>query len=103
RENFHYVDKGDLATIGRAAAVARLGRLKLSGFPAWVIWVVVHIMYLIGFRNRVLVMLQWGWAYLTYHRGIRLITGDRQVEVRRARDAEDRPLPPPPRRRVLRR
>jgi NADH:ubiquinone reductase (H+-translocating) len=76
RERFTYVDKGDLATIGRAAAVARLKRAKLSGFPAWVIWVVVHIMYLIGFRNRVLVMLQWAWAYLTYHRGIRLITGD---------------------------
>jgi NADH:ubiquinone reductase (H+-translocating) len=76
REPFAYADKGDLATIGRAAAVARLKRFKLSGFPAWVIWVVVHIMYLIGFRNRVLVMLQWAWAYITYHRGIRLITGE---------------------------
>ena len=92
RENFHYVDKGDLATIGRAAAVARLGGRELSGFIAWVIWVVVHIMYLIGFRNRVLVMMQWGWAYLTYHRGIRLITGDRQVELQRARGAEEQPL-----------
>jgi len=91
RRDFHFVDKGDLATIGRAAAVARLGKLKLSGFVAWMIWVVVHIMYLIGFRNRVLVMMQWGWAYLTYHRGIRLITGDQQVEVERARDAEDQP------------
>ncbi|MGH7449305.1 MAG: NAD(P)/FAD-dependent oxidoreductase, partial [Longimicrobiales bacterium] len=80
REDFRYFDKGDLATIGRAAAVARIGKLKLSGFVAWLIWVVVHIMYLIGFRNRVLVMMQWGWAYLTYHRGIRLITGDQQVE-----------------------
>jgi NADH:ubiquinone reductase (H+-translocating) len=103
RRNFHYVDKGDLATIGRAAAVARIGKVKLSGFVAWLIWVVVHIMYLIGFRNRVLVMLQWGWAYLTYHRGIRLITGDRQVEVRRARGAEDEPLAAPVRRSVLRR
>jgi NADH:ubiquinone reductase (H+-translocating) len=85
RESFEYVDKGDLATIGRAAAVARLGRMKLSGFPAWVIWVVVHIMYLIGFRNRVLVMLQWGWAYLTYHRGIRLITGDVELDLQRGR------------------
>jgi NADH dehydrogenase len=92
REDFHYVDKGDLATIGRAAAVARIGGLKLSGFVAWMIWVVVHIMYLIGFRNRVLVMMQWGWAYLTYHRGIRLITGDRQVELQRARGAEEQPL-----------
>jgi NADH dehydrogenase len=102
REPFHYVDKGDLATIGRAAAVARLGRLHLSGFVAWVIWVVVHIMYLIGFRNRVLVLMQWAWAYLTYHRGIRLITGDQQVEVHRARGAEDPPLTMPPRRRALR-
>ncbi len=89
REPFRYVDKGDLATIGRAAAVARLGRVKLSGFIAWFIWVVVHILYLIGFRNRALVMLQWAWAYLTYQRGIRLITGDRQVELYRAREIEE--------------
>ncbi len=88
REPFRYTDKGDLATIGRAAAVARLGGLKLSGFVAWVIWVAVHILYLIGFRNRVLVMLQWAWAYLTYQRGIRLITGERQVEVSKARAPE---------------
>jgi NADH:ubiquinone reductase (H+-translocating) len=83
RTRFEYRDKGDLATIGRAAAVARLKSMKLSGFPAWLIWVVVHIMYLIGFRNRVLVMLQWAWAYLTYHRGIRLITGDSRPNVAR--------------------
>jgi NADH dehydrogenase len=92
RTDFRFVDKGDLATIGRAAAVARIGRVKLSGFIAWLIWVLVHIMYLIGFRNRVLVMMQWGWAYLTYHRGIRLITGDQQVEIRRAREADEQPL-----------
>ncbi len=89
REAFRYVDKGDLATIGRAAAVARLGRMKVSGFIAWIIWVVVHILHLIGFRNRALVMLQWAWAYLTYQRGIRLITGDRQVELHRAREIEE--------------
>ena len=103
REDFRYVDKGDLATIGRAAAVARIGGLKLSGFLAWVIWVVVHIMYLIGFRNRVLVMMQWGWAYLTYQRGIRLITGDQQVEVHRARGADEQPLLTPRTRRAARR
>ncbi|MBR9988993.1 MAG: FAD-dependent oxidoreductase, partial [Gemmatimonadetes bacterium] len=101
RSEFRFVDKGDLATIGRAAAVARIGRLKLSGFPAWLIWVVVHIMYLIGFRNRALVMMQWGWAYLTYHRGIRLITGETQVELHTSRGAEDPPLATPPRRRTL--
>jgi NADH dehydrogenase len=72
---FHYNDKGSLATIGRAAGVADFGRLKLSGFTAWAAWLAIHIFFLIGFRNRVLVILQWAWAYLTYQRGARLITG----------------------------
>src|SRR5713226_7391639 len=72
---FHYWDKGSLATIGRAAAVADLGKLHISGFPAWFPWLAIHIFFLIGFRNRVLVILQWAWAYLTYQRGARLITG----------------------------
>ncbi len=75
RGAFHYHDKGNLATIGRAAAVADLGRLKLSGYLAWLAWLFVHILYLIGFRNRLLVMIQWAWSYLTYDRGARLITG----------------------------
>lgn len=95
REAFNYFDKGDLATIGRAAAVARLGRFRFSGFVAWAIWVLVHIMYLIGFRNRVLVMMQWAWAYLTYHRGIRLITGEVELGLSRARPGEDIPLEVP--------
>ncbi|HYM62640.1 MAG TPA: NAD(P)/FAD-dependent oxidoreductase [Thermoanaerobaculia bacterium] len=73
---FTYRDKGSLATIGRAAGVADFGRLRLSGFIAWFAWLAVHIFFLIGFRNRVLVMLQWAWAYVTYQRGARLITGD---------------------------
>jgi NADH dehydrogenase len=72
---FRYRDKGSLATIGRAAAVADIGPLKLSGFIAWFSWLAIHIFFLIGFRNRVLVMLQWAWAYMTYQRGARLITG----------------------------
>jgi NADH dehydrogenase len=72
---FHYNDKGSLATIGRAAAVADLGRVKLSGFFAWVFWLALHIFFLIGFRNRLLVFMQWAWAYVTYQRGARLITG----------------------------
>jgi NADH dehydrogenase len=72
---FHYNDKGSLATIGRAAAVADLGRVKLSGFLAWVFWLALHIFFLIGFRNRLLVFMQWAWAYITYQRGARLITG----------------------------
>jgi NADH dehydrogenase len=75
---FHYRDKGSLATIGRAAAVADLGALKLSGFIAWFAWLAIHIFFLIGFRNRFLVITQWAWAYLTYQRGARLITGDRR-------------------------
>jgi len=80
REPFVYVDKGNLATIGRAAAVAHIGRVKLSGLAAWVLWLVVHIMYLVGFRNRVVVLINWAWAYLTLSRGARLITGDIEHE-----------------------
>jgi NADH dehydrogenase len=73
---FRYRDKGSLATIGRAAAVADFGRrAHISGFFAWFAWLAVHIFFLIGFRNRVLVILQWAWAYVTYQRGARLITG----------------------------
>ncbi len=72
---FRYRDKGNMATIGRAAAVAVLGRLELSGLLAWLVWLLVHIMFLIGFRNRFLVLFEWAWAYLTWHRGARLITG----------------------------
>jgi NADH dehydrogenase len=72
---FRYRDKGSLATIGRAAGVADFGRIKLSGFMAWAAWLAIHIFFLIGFRNRVLVILQWAWAYITYQRGARLITG----------------------------
>jgi NADH dehydrogenase len=74
-EPFRYNDKGSLATIGRASAVAELGRLKLSGWPAWFAWLFIHLFFLIGFRNRYLVMVQWAWSYFTYDRGARLITG----------------------------
>ena len=73
---FHYHDKGSLATIGRAAAVAEVGRFHISGFLAWFAWLAIHIFFLIGFRNRLLVLLQWAWAYVTYQRGARLITRD---------------------------
>lgn len=72
---FHYVDKGNLATIGRAAAVADLYGLRLSGLPAWLIWIFVHLIYIVEFQNRLLIVLQWGWMYLTYDRSARLITG----------------------------
>jgi NADH dehydrogenase len=75
RSAFRYWDKGSLATIGRAAAVAEFGRIHISGFIAWLSWLFVHILFLIGFRNRLLVFIQWAWSYVTYERGARLITG----------------------------
>ena len=78
-EPFHYHDKGSLATIGRAAAVADFGKFQLSGFFAWMAWLFIHILFLIGFRNRLMVMIQWAWSYITYERGARLITGDNNL------------------------
>ena len=75
RPAFHYFDKGSLATIGRAAAVAEFGRIHISGFMAWLAWLFIHILFLIGFQNRMLVFMQWAWSYFTYERGARLITG----------------------------
>jgi NADH:ubiquinone reductase (H+-translocating) len=75
-EVFHYRDKGNLATIGRAQAVADLGRLRISGIWAWLAWLFVHVFFLIGFRNRFVVIFEWAWAYFTFQRGARLITGD---------------------------
>lgn len=77
REPFRYRDKGSMATIGRSRAIAQMGKLKMSGFLAWLAWLVVHVWYLIDFRNRVLVMLDWAYSYFTYRRGARLITGGR--------------------------
>jgi NADH dehydrogenase len=74
-ETFRYHDKGSMATIGRARAIAQIGNTKLTGFTAWLAWLFVHILFLIGFRNRLLVLIQWAWAYFTYDRGARLITG----------------------------
>jgi len=74
RESFTYANKGSLATIGRSRAIADFGKLQLSGFLAWLMWLAVHIFMLIGFRNRLIVMIQWMWLYFTYQRGARLIT-----------------------------
>jgi NADH:ubiquinone reductase (H+-translocating) len=73
RQPFHFVDKGQMATIGRSRAIVEIGRLRLAGFTAWVVWLVVHIYYLTGFKNRLLVVLQWTWSYLSFRRGARLI------------------------------
>jgi NADH dehydrogenase len=88
REPFTYFSKGNLATVGRHKAVAKLGPLQMSGYFAWFTWLFVHILYLAGFRNRIAVLLQWGYAYLTFQRGDRLITG---------RDTDEFPVPILPR------
>jgi len=71
---FRYRDQGTLATIGRNAAVADVFGLRLRGFPAWVMWLVIHIIQLIGFRNKLFVLLNWAWDYFFYERAVRLIT-----------------------------
>src|ERR1700692_438883 len=80
RRDFRYHDKGSLATIGRAAAIAQFGKFELSGYFAWLAWLFIHILFLIGFRNRLLVMIQWAWSYFTYERGARLITGSDELQ-----------------------
>src|SRR5580698_5883515 len=72
---FRYVNKGSLATIGRSAAVADLGKIRLSGLPAWIAWLGLHLLFLVGFRNRLVVLFEWAWSFLSYDRGARLITG----------------------------
>jgi NADH dehydrogenase len=72
---YRYFNKGELATIGRNRAVAVFGRFRFAGYPAWLLWLFVHILYLVGFRNRVIVLLEWAYAYFTFQRGVRLITG----------------------------
>src|ERR1700678_129704 len=79
---FRYFDKGDMATIGRKAAVAKIEwpfKAHLSGFPAWMAWLLIHIFFLIGFRNRLAVLRQWAWTYLTFNDGVRLITGSQEL------------------------
>jgi NADH:ubiquinone reductase (H+-translocating) len=90
---FRYVDKGSLATIGRAAGVADFGRLRLRGFPAWFAWLAVHVFFLIGFRNRFIVIFEWAWAYFTHARGARLITGEESLPAAPGRTGRQRKDP----------
>jgi NADH dehydrogenase len=100
RKHFHYFDKGDMATIGRNRAVADVKwpfKAHWGGFLAWASWLVVHIYFLIGFRNRILVLIQWGWAYLAQGHGARLIMGNQSLPgwdrlVPERPTASDRPL-----------
>jgi NADH dehydrogenase len=88
-ERFQYFDKGQLATVGRSRAIAMFRRIHLTHFVAWLAWLFVHVFYLIGFKNRVIVLITWAWSYLTYKRGARLITGEqRQREAARVLSAD---------------
>jgi NADH dehydrogenase len=95
---FRYRDFGSLATIGRKRAVMQLGRLRISGFIAWLIWSMAHIYFLIGFRNRLVVAMNWAWNYITFQRGTRLITGLSGSRVEDMPLPEQQPAPPVPRR-----
>ena len=79
---FHYLDKGELAVIGRAAAVANVFGVHLSGFIAWFVWLFIHLLYIVEFQSRILVLIEWGFLYLSYNRGARLITGPTALEVK---------------------
>ena len=92
RENFRYVNKGTMATIGRTKAIADIQGFKFKGFIAWLMWLFLHVMFLIGFRNRFAVMFEWFWAYLTRERSARLITGDADEMRDATRFLEARPL-----------
>jgi NADH dehydrogenase len=97
RERFVYRDKGIMATIGRSRAIARIGRVKLSGFIAWAAWLLLHIVYLIDFRSRVIVLFDWAWSYVTYQRGSRLITGHRlEAGTPALSSRPPAPVPAPP-------
>jgi NADH dehydrogenase len=87
-----YRDKGSLAVIGKAKAVAQMGRFRYSGFPAWLVWGGVHIAFLIGFRNRLQVLLSWFWNWLLNARDARLITGDARLEIKVPRAADYVPV-----------
>jgi NADH dehydrogenase len=100
RPAFRYFDKGDMATIGRMAAVAKVEwpfKAHLNGLPAWLTWIAVHIFFLIGFRNRIFVFWTWMWTFFTFRRGARLITGDQhlpgwqeQIDAGRVEEAKSR-------------
>ena len=102
RKPFKYHDKGSMATIGRSRALAQAGKIKLSGFVAWLAWLFIHVLYLVGFRNRYLVLFNWTWSYLSYGRGARLITETGWHTNEAAEDAAPLPvtrtpeLPPAP-------
>ncbi len=96
RQPFHYWNKGTLATIGRSYAIADLGPIRLAGWLAWLIWAVVHLLFLIGFRNRYVTLFQWAWNYLTFECPARLVSYEEE-EALRSRGKSSVPLVPPAR------
>jgi len=86
RPKFQYFDKGSMATIGRALAVAQIGKLKFSGFIAWLLWSFVHVLVLVGFRNRLVVVISWFWNYLSFSTGARLITGKSGITLKQFKE-----------------
>ena len=94
RAPFVYHDKGSLAVIGKAKAVAQIGRIQVGGFLAWLLWCVAHIYFLIGFRNRAIVALHWAWNYITFQRGTRLITGLSGSRIKDLTPGETKSSPP---------
>ena len=87
RKPFRYLDKGNVATIGRSRAVVEMGKLRFRGFVAWLLWLLVHIYYLSGFQNRLLVLIQWAWSYVTFGRGARLIVDPEEADRSRPQTA----------------
>ena len=94
---FRYVDKGVMATIGRSRAVAQSGPMRLSGFVAWVAWLFIHLIYLIGHRNRLVVLFEWTWSYFTYKRGARIISCGDASPPPQGREPAGAAVVPPPR------
>jgi len=88
--SFRYFDKGTMATIGRNKAVADLKFIRFGGYLAWLSWLFVHLIFLVGLRNRLLVLFQWTWAYFTFGRGARLIYGTFKPQIDRAREKEEK-------------
>jgi NADH dehydrogenase len=89
---YRYRHWGDLATIGRSAAVAEFGRLHFSGFLAWIMWLFIHLMNIVSFRNRLLVLVQWSWSYFSYDRSARLITGQSGDDLELSASSEPSPV-----------
>ena len=85
RPSFHYKDKGSMAAIGRGKALASIGKVTLGGFIGWVMWGLIHVLFLVGFRTKVVVLFDWIWNYIGHERGSRLITGDPEMSLKVAR------------------